>query len=218
MPAVAQWSDILAEFGQRFGLSIAMLIVTTTASFVFGRWWGQRRAQREWSRKEFYDRINISLTLIQDGRLKIRTIMERSLDEVFTNKVAAQKVLDASQRTTVSNPMLPIAKEDCWYLLNFVLNTVAEPFSLGFVKQDLGETVKTIQYVIFLTCEVVGDERIRKVRALIVRQELLENFPYRDNMPELENPWHETRVQTLRTAADLYQSAKEQFIRLEICM
>lgn len=218
MPAVAQWSEIFTEFGQRFGLSIAMLIVTTTASFVFGRWWGQRRAQREWSRKEFYDRINISLTLIQDGRLKIRTIMERSLDEVFTNKVAAQKVLDASQRTTVSNPMLPIAKEDCWYLLNFVLNAVAEPFSLGFVKQDLGEAVRTIQYVIFLTCEVVGDERIRKVRALIVRQELLENFPYRDKMPELENPWHETRVQTLRTAADLYQSAKEQFIRLEICM
>lgn len=218
MPAVAQWSDILAEFGQRFGLSIAMLIVTTTASFVFGRWWGQRRAQREWSRKEFYDRINISLTLIQDGRLKIRTIMERSLDEVFTNKVAAQKVLDASQRTTVSNPMLPIAKEDCWYLLNFVLNTVAEPFSLGFVKQDLGEAVKTVQYVIFLTCEVVGDERIRKVRALIVRQELLEKLPYGDKMPELENPWHETRVQTLRTAADLYPSAKEQFIRLEICM
>ncbi len=56
------------------------------------------------------------------------------------------------------------------------------------------------------------------MRALIVRQELLENFAYRDQMPELENPWHETRVQTLRTAADLYQSAKEHFIRLEICL
>jgi hypothetical protein len=203
---------------QRIVVSTAMLIISTVASFIFGRWWGNRQAQREWQRKEFYNRLNISLNILKEGKLKIRTIMERSIDEVFTNKIAARMVLAASQQTTLANPLLPIAKQDCWYLLNFVLNTVAEHFSPGQIKQDAGEPVKTVTYLICLTCEVVGEERIRKVRAMLVRQDVLEDFPYKDKLPELENPWHEQRVQTLRAAAELFKTEPEQFIRFEICV
>ena len=38
----------------------------------------------------------------------------------------------------MSDPMLPIAKEDGWFLLNFVLNHVAEHFTQGLVKMDAG--------------------------------------------------------------------------------
>jgi hypothetical protein len=212
------FAQFWSEFSQKFGVSLAMLVVSTVASFVFGRWWGNRAAVREWERKEFYNRINISLNVLHEGRLKIRTLLERGLEQVFTNKVAADRVLAAAQKTTVANPMLPIAKEDCWYLLNFVLNALAEHFVGGQVRQDAGEPVKSVTYLICLTCEVVGDERIRKVRAMLVRKEVLDDFPYKDKMPELENPWHETRVGTLRTAAELYKTAPENFIKMEVCV
>src|SRR5262249_19072603 len=123
------------EFLQRSGVSILMLVISTVASFVLGRWWGSRRARREWEKKHFFGRINISLNLFTEGRLKIRTIFERSLEEVFLNAVAVEKIRAASLRTTIEDPLLPLAKEDCWYLLNFVLNAVAEHFSAGVVRQ-----------------------------------------------------------------------------------
>ena len=214
----AQPPGPLTDLLHKFGISALLSIISAVASFAFGRWWGNRQARREWQRKEFYDRINISLNILTDGRLKIRTLMERSLDQVFSNKIAAQKVLEASRKTTITNPMLPIAKEDCWYLLNFVLNAVAEHFSVGQVRQDAGVPVTRVTYLICLTSETVGEERIRKVRAMLVRKEMLENFPYKDKMPDLDNPWHETRVQTLRTAAELYKSNPENFIALELCV
>jgi hypothetical protein len=217
-PLIAQAANFWHDLFQRTGTSIAMLLISTVASFVFGRWWGNRAARRDWQRKEFYNRINISLNILADGKLKIRTLMERPLAQVFSNKIAEEKVMAASRRTTVANPMLPIAKEDCWYLLNFVLNEVAEHFSAGHVRQDAGEPVKAVTYLICLTCEVVGDERIRKTRAMLIRKDVLENFPYKDQLPELENPWHETRVQTLRTAAELYKTHPENFLKLEICV
>src|SRR5262245_24229491 len=100
----------LIEFLQRFGVSIAMLVVSTVASFVFGRWWGTYRARREWEQKHFLDRINISLNLFSEGRLKIRTLFERSVDEVFQNKIAVEKIRAACRKTTADNPMLPIGK------------------------------------------------------------------------------------------------------------
>jgi hypothetical protein len=195
-----------------------MLAVSTVASFILGRWWGSRRARREWERKHFLGRINVSLNAFSEGRLRIRTIFERSLEEVFLNTIAVEKVRAASLSTTVENPLLPMAKEDCWYLLNCVLNAVAEHFSAGAVRQDAGQPVRAVNYAICLTCEEVGEDRIRKVRAMLIRQELLRAFPYEETMPELENPWHETRVLTLRKAAKAYKTQPENFLHLEICV
>lgn len=208
----------MMEFLQRFGVSIAMFIVSTVASFIFGRWRGTLRARREWEQKHFLDRINISMNVFSEGRLKIRTMFERSLEEIFQNKIAAEKVRAASKKTTAANALLPIDKEDCWYLLNFVLNSVAEHFSEGVVKEDAGIPIKKIPYAIFLTCEVVGEDRIRKVRAMMIKKEHLADFPYKEQLPLLENPWHETRVQTLRKAADVFQTHPENFLTIEICV
>jgi hypothetical protein len=215
---LAQQAGFWHELFQRSGVAIIVGVGSAAASFFLGRWWGRYRARQQWERKEFFGRINVSLNVLADGKLKIRTIMERSLEEVFLNVVAVQKVRAASLRTTLADPLLPIPKEDCWYLLNFVLNAVAEQFSHGNIRQDAGEAVRTVTYAVCLTCEVVGEERIRKVRAMLIRKELLEDFPYRDSLPVLENPWHETRVQTLRKMANAYKSRPEHFLHLEICL
>ena len=50
---------------------------------------------------------------------------------------------------------------------------------------------------------MAGENRIRKVRAMLLRKELLEDFPYPDTMPKLEQAWHADRIVALRQAAGL---------------
>src|SRR6185437_13763534 len=114
------------------------------------------------------------------------------------------------------SPLLPIAKEDRWYLLNFVLNAVAERFSEGLMRYDAGQTLRPVTYLLFLTCEHVGEDRIRKVRAMLLRKDLLESFPYGDDMPKLEQRWHADRIVTLRHAVELYKKEPDNFLSIEV--
>ncbi|MCI0703095.1 MAG: hypothetical protein L0241_18615 [Planctomycetia bacterium] len=211
-------AEVEAEYIKRIVVTILVAATTSTATFFVGRWWGSYKARRQWRAKEFLDRIIVSLNIFSDGHLKIRTVMERSLEEIFLNKLAVAKVWLAAKATTLEQPVMPIAKEDRWFLLNFVLNAVAEHFVTGHIKRDAGQPVITVKYALFLTCELVGDERIRKVRAMLLRRDLLENFPYQDTMPNLENPWHEDRIKTLRTASALYKKEPDNFLMLEVCV
>ena len=209
----------LSEFSwHKIAMSVGIPALTTVVSFIAGRFWGYYRARRQWVHKDFLGRIIVSVNLFQENRLRIRTIMERTLEEIFPNAIAVEKIRSAAGQTTLADPMLPMAKEDCWFLLNFVLNQVAEHFTQGIVKMDAGVPVTKITYALFLTCEVLGEERIRKIRALMLRKDLLENFPYPDSMPELENVWHADRIVTLRKAAETYRRNPEQFLFLEVCV
>ena len=204
------------EVERRVVSGIIIFFGTTILSFVAGRWWGKYQAKKQWRKKQFLGRIIVSLNSFTDGWLKIRTIFERSLEEVFLNPHAVEQVLTAAQRTTKGNPILPIAKEDRWYILNFVLNAVAERFVAGAVRQDAGEPVKAVSYALCLTSEADDELRIRKVRAMLTRRDLLADFPYMDTMPQLENPWHDVRVLTLRKLAKAYQADPSDFLTLEI--
>lgn len=210
--------EIQADFTRRIVVTILVAIVTSTATFFAGRWWGQYKANRQWQKKEFLDRITVSLNIFAGGYLKIRTVMERSLSEIFLNKVAIAKIWAAARATAPDRPVMPIPKEDRWYLLNFVLNAVAEHFVNGHVKQDAGQPVATVKYALFLTCELSGEIRIHKVRAMLVREDLLLDFPYADAMPQLERDWHSDRIKTLRQAAELYKKEPDNFLTLEVCI
>src|SRR4051812_9611809 len=151
------------ETTRRVVVTSLVAAATSTATFFAGRWWGRYKASRQWHAKEFLDRVIVSLNIFADGFLKIRTVMERSVEEVFLNRLAINKVEAAARATTADNPIMPIAKPDRWYLLNFVLNAVAEHFVAGNIRQDAGVPVTVVRYALFLTCEWVGDERIRKI-------------------------------------------------------
>ena len=146
-----------------------------TAALFMGIGWffGKRRARSEWQRKEFLDRLNVSLTTISEGTLRIRTIIEKSCRDVFLNVVAAEAINAAARKTTEENPILPLPEGDYWYYLNAVLNEIAEKFAAGQIKRDLGLPVETARYLICLTCERAGAMRTQKVRAMMVRRSLL---------------------------------------------
>ena len=216
--AVDPVDDIVNDSGKKLITTIVVSAITSLAAFLFGRYYGRYKARREWMSKEFFNRVIVSLNIFADGFLKIRTVMERSIEEVFLNPVAIEKVQVAAKKCTADDPLLNIPKEDRWYVLNYVLNAVAEQFVAGQIKLDAGQKVTAVKYALFLTCEVVGDERIRKIRAMLFRRDLLENFPYLDTLPQLENPWHEDRIKTLRRAAALLQTEPDLFLTLEVCV
>lgn len=211
-------NQVTTEYTNRIVVTVLVAATTSGATFLFTWWWARRRAHKQWQTKEFLDRVIVSLNIFADGYLKIRTVMERSLDEMFLNKLAVAKVSAAARATTVENPVMPIAKEDRWFLLNFVLNAVAEHFVAGHIKRDAGVPVTTVTYALLLTCEKVGDERLHKVRAMLVRRDVLDNFPYPDTMPQLENHWHADRIKTLRVAAELFKKEPDHFLMLEVCV
>jgi len=206
------------EFAEQIWLKIAVLLASTAGSFLLGRYLGRYQASREWKKKEFFNRLNVSLNSFKDGKLQLRTLIERPLEQVFFNAIAMNTVAAASQRTTADNPMLPIKKEEAWYLLNFVVNAISEHYSLGVIRQDAGRSACAVRYAVFLTCEAVEHGRIRKVRAMLIRPELLRDFPYLNDMPQFEQAWHDIRIKTLRKAAEAYRTHPDSFLEVEICV
>ena len=191
--------------------------IVSLAFLLTGVFWGKWRAYWQWIRKEYTGRLNISLNIIDEGKLKIRTLVEKNLLEVFINKVAAHKVEAAAHHTEGSEhcPILPLSEDDRWHLLNAVLNELSEQFNFGFIKQALGETELSHIFLVCLTYEVAGDVRTRKVRAMVIAMDSLLSLP---EEIELESPHHQTRVDTLRKLAEVYENDPSHFIEMEICV
>ena len=189
-----------------------------TGLFIMAVGWffGQRRAQASWKKKEFLDRLNVSLNAIDDGTLLIRTVLEKSCKDVFLNDVAVAAIRDASGKTSEADPTLPLPESEYWYYLNSVLNEVAEQFSEGQLRRDMGLLVTVKRYLICLTSECAGELKTRKVRAMLIQSTLLDALP--EEQPKLESPHHTTRWDTLQKLAKLRKSNPYRFLEIEICI
>lgn len=180
-------------------------------------WWlGNRRARANWRNREFADRLNVSLNILQDGRLLIRTILEKSCVEIFLNSAAVDSVLASTKQTTAADPLLPLPKDDYWYYLNAVLNEVSEKFAEGQIRRDLGLPVSSGQYLMCLTYESAGQLRTRKVRAMVIQKSVLLSLP--TEQPKFNSEHHITRWETLHKMKATYATKPWQFIEVEICI
>lgn len=192
-----------------------MKVLTGFVLMGLGWFFGKRKARADWRKREFFHRLNVSLNLLQPGEpLQIRTIIEKSCDEVFLNVVASEAVAAAARKTRPDNPLLPLPQADYWQYLNAVLNEIAEKFAVGEIRRDLGLPVTRGKYLICLTCECAGEMRTRKVRAMVIQKKHLENFPA--VQPKLEHASHITRWETLKILSEQYKKAPWQFIDLEL--
>lgn len=197
-----------------------MKMLTGLALMLVGWYFGKRKAYADWSKREFLHRLNVSLNLIlpdpanQGHILQIRTILEKSCADIFLNSVASETAEQAARKTTPENPLLPLPQSEYWYYLNSVLNEVAEKFALGEIRRDLGLPVTRGRYLICLTCESAGEMRTRKIRAMLIQKQFLENLPA--TTPSLEHPTHITRWETLRTLSQEYRKSPWQFLEIEL--
>lgn len=197
---------------------IEHLVETLGGLLVMAIGWiiGQRRAIAKWQRRNFLDRLNVSLNSLSDNRLRIRTILEKSCQEVFLNDVAVKTLQSAALKTTANDSSLPLPDSDYWYYLNSVLNEIAEKFAEGQLRRDLGLSVTSTPFLICLTCESAGELRTRKIRAMLIQKSVLENLP--EKQPELESPHHITRWQTLQQLALLWKQNPTRFLEMEVCL
>jgi len=188
-----------------------IVIAAGVASYIAGR-----RSRSRWRNHEFLDRLNVSLTTIEAGTLRIRTMLEMDCQQIFLNASAAKTIVQLAKQTTADQPMLPIPKEDCWQYLNAILNEISERFAAGQIKRDLGLPVECGEYVLCLTCERAGPVRTQKIRAMLVRKSLLTALPTEE--PKFESPPHSVRWTTLGQLAEQYAKNPHRFIDIEICM
>lgn len=201
-----QWIGHVRDHGSK----LLAAAVFTVIGWGIGRW----RAKRAWRNRDFLNRLNFSLNLLVDGKLLIRTLMEKSCDEVFLNQSATEAVLASAKRTTAENPLLPLPKDDTWYFLNQILNELAEKFAAAPLKRDLKLPVTTAIYLVCLTSESAGAIRTHKIRAMIIRKDQLLSLP--QETPQFESPHHITRWETLRIMQAKYTSEPQQFLELEL--
>ena len=209
------WKQLLLDIWQILRDHWLKWVISFVLLFM-GTWWGRRRASAEWERKRFLDRINFSLNMIHDGMLQIRTLVEKNCKEVFLNEVATERVLMAAKKTTPQNPILPLPADERWYLLNAVLNEVSERFASGFLKREMGLPVNAANYLICLTYEMSGELKTQKIRAMVIRKDLLTHLP--EDAPKFERPHHSTRWATLKQLAELYAKDPSHFLDVEICI
>jgi len=177
------------------GFEIALSVI----SFAIGGFFGQVQGWRQYARRTFYDRLNVSLNFVADGRFAIRTLLERSGSEVFRNAHMLRRVMRAAERTDV-DALLDLPDDEYWYYLNAVLNAISEQFAEGYVRQEAGLSDQVQTYLLFLTSENDPSVRQRKVRAMLIRESLL--LDVADGPPPtFRNPFHEARWNTLKMAA-----------------
>jgi hypothetical protein len=202
--------DSLVQTLEDHAAKILFGFVLMWVGWLFGR----RRAHANWQKQEFLDRLNVSLNVIDQGVLKIRTLSEKSCSDVFLNSVAAEKSQRLARQTTAADPLLPLSREDTWYFLNAVLNDLSEQFALGHIRKDVGAPVQTEVYLVCLTCEQFGELRTRKIRAMVIRRGLLTNLP--KDAPKFTASHHSTRWATLQFMAAEYARNPWRFLEVEL--
>jgi hypothetical protein len=188
--------------------------------FLFGLLVGlfaRYRSRKAWQRGHLIEQLNVSLNVLSGDELKIRTILERPIGEIILNQHARERVIAASKKTTDDDPLILLPGADHSFILNYILNATAEHFSAASVRADLGIPTLSAKYALFLTCEPATDERHRKIRAMLLKRDLMENFPYDDGaLPKLERPHHADRIKTLRVASRKFKENPELFPMLEL--
>ncbi len=116
----------------------------------------------------------------------------------------------------MADAILPLPDEDYWYYLNYVLNELSEQFNEAFLRRDLGVPVRSAVYLIALTREADGGVRSQKIRAMLVRKDLLEKIAAAQEAKakggegqevamEVLRENHKTRVKTLNHMATEYK-------------
>ena len=206
-----QFFSVLTDFIHDNWMKVLTGFVLMALGWVFGK----RKARSDFRKREFFHRLNVSLNLLTPNEpLQIRTLLEKTCDEVFLNAVASENVANAARNTKADNPLLPLPQVDYWQYLNAVLNEIAEKFSIGEIRRDLGLPVTRGKYLICLTCECAGEMRTRKVRAMVIQKKHLENLPA--TQPKLEHASHVTRWETLKILAEQYKKNPWQFIEMDL--
>jgi hypothetical protein len=181
------------------------------AAFLVGivcTWLAQRAARAAFTRRDFLYRVNFSLNYVENNELRIRTLKESDVDQIILDNPHGRNVILKAARNARRADQAPFLDlpEDCgWLVLNAILNEISEEFPAGHLAKSMGLPARSCWYVFGATCEWDDDVKMRKIRVMIVAEELLKTI---DGFPLLkfQHPWHHVRFRTLLKMRELYQA------------
>lgn len=214
----AGWMDIFDSLLKMLGPVIGVVI---------GWLWGQWQANSAWTKRQFTNNLVLSLNMFKKydvpeeggpvGALKLRTLFERSLESLYPNKAMLQMVKDAGGETKPGDPILRFPEEDAWFILNNILNKIAEQFATGTLKDDMGMETHKRWYIFCLTFE--NDENLQqfKPRVLMMDKESFESFPETGTF-DLESHHHTVRVDTIRQLKRDYKAHPYLFMSIQLSL
>lgn len=183
--------------------------------------WGNWRSIQAWRKKQFRDRVLLALNSLDNKGdkpiLKLRTLFERDIHEVFQNNAMEKIVQEAVTKVSENDPILRLSQENSWYVLNAVLNRISEQFASGLLRRDMGMVATSKWYVFCLTFEKEGGLRIQKIRIMLMEKDTFINFPAEGEIG-VESEKHTFRIHTLRLLRQEYQKNPHLFMHIELCM
>jgi len=158
--------------------------------------------RRDWKASKFGKRVNISLNIINENTLHIRTLMEAQVVSVFLSSYARSLVKKAAKKTTVKDPFLNFPTEqDEWMVYNEILNAVSSLCAQDFLKATVrGAEFAEEPFLMAITWERDSEARVQKLRVLLVQESTLREFGEQHkngNHTAVEVPSHESRLTTL---------------------
>lgn len=194
---------------------IVAAAVILTIGWAIGKW----KSEQNWRKKEFKNRILLSLNSIKEKEGKkhliLRTMFEDDVRQIFHSPSMVSLLMQSAKETKVGEPIVPLPKEDAWYILNAILNHISERYSNGTLKRDMGADVVTKWYTFCITFEREGEIRMQKIRIMFMEKEALENFP-EDGDIQLESPKHKIRIDTLRHLKHAREKTPHLFMDIEL--
>jgi hypothetical protein len=194
------WRDLFWSYGLPFvlgSLAAGVAYLAARASFL---------------RRDFLHRVNFSLNYVDDNQLRLRTLKESDLDQIILNNRHGRKMLLRAARNVSDSDKAPFLDmgDDCgWLVLNAILNEISELLPTGPIAKSLGLPVRSAWYLFGVTCESDDDVKMRKIRVMIIAEELLrkiDQFP----MLKFQHPWHRVRYQTLLKMRQLHHDDQRQ--------
>lgn len=132
--------------------------------------------------------------------------LRRRLNDRIHGLVASAEVVENGRAQRVR-----LMREDdyraCYGpLINLVSEKCSNDNALDLA---LGRPMDEFRFVVALTFEQLHDRRARHLRAIVVWEETLRNFP--DECPDVDAPEHRTRFRTLQSIARQYRAHPERF-------
>ena len=160
-----------------------------------------QHARHEWRSGQFKDRMNISLNIVSDETLRIRTIVEDQVRNMVLSPYAQDLIKQAVRRTTEENEFLNFPSDrDAWLVYNEIINTISEACGPQLLSVAARATeLKEASFLIALTYERSKDVRIQKLRVLVVEESVLAHISSKaaSGGIGLEVEHHRPRLRTL---------------------
>ena len=194
--------DFLKAYGNTIALTITWIVLL----------WVYLGKRSDWARKHFLDQVNFSLSLVVDGKLVMRTLLEVPARNVWLNDLGVGKVQSAAKATTPDQPFIQLeVAEDQDFIYRAILNVLSEKFADAYLAQSMGLPVISETYRFTITMERYGDIRTLKMRVLLVKEKELETV-FSPNPPggkkvEVPNALYGARLRTLMAMHDLHIKA-----------